>query len=233
MKVKIIIALAVAVVLAGLVLFRLGTTKEVAPISDTVKSNQVAENSRNKFTIVAFGDSLTAGYGVSLNEGYPSILEKELQKKDNTIQIINMGVSGETTTGALERVDFVISQRPNLFLLGLGANDMLRSSSPAIAKKNLSTILKKFKDANIPVVLLGMKSVASNGKEYAAEFDSMYPSLAQEFNTPLVPFFLEGVVLNPSLNTSDGIHPNSAGYEKIVAQNILPVLNPVLKKLIK
>lgn len=233
MRFKIIITLVVIFVFAGLLLFKSSTTKEPAPISDTVKNNEVADTSPNQFIIVAFGDSLTAGYGVSLNESYPSILEEELRKRSDTIKVINMGVSGETTTAALERIDFVLSQKPNLVLLGLGANDMLRSSSPVIAKKNISTILQKFKDMKIPVVLLGMKSTASNGKEYATNFDALYPSLAQEFNVPLIPFFLEGVVLNPSLNTSDGIHPNKAGYEIIVTQNILPVLNPILNKLLK
>lgn len=233
MKFKIIIPLLVVSVFIGLFYFTVRTKEESTPGSNSIKSNPIPENRHNEFTIVAFGDSLTAGYGVSLNESYPSMLEKELQKKISNVKVINMGVSGETTTAALERIDFVLSQKPNLVLLGLGANDMLRSSSPATAKKNLRAILQKFKDANIPVVLLGMKSVANNGKEYAAEFDSIYPPLAKEFNVQLVSFFLEGVALDPSLNTSDGIHPNKAGYEKIIQQNILPVLDPLLSRLLQ
>ncbi len=182
-----------------------------------------------KFTIIAFGDSLTAGYGVSLEESYPALLERELVRSNKNIEVINMGVSGETTTGSLDRVDFILSQKPSLVLLALGANDMLRASSPKIAKENLRIILQRLQQEGVSVVLLGMRSTASNGLDYVEAFDDIYPSLAKEYGIPLVPFFLEGVALNPSLNNSDGIHPNKNGYEKIVKENILPVLLLVLK----
>jgi acyl-CoA thioesterase-1 len=194
------------------------------------KATTVESTSEDPYTIIAFGDSLTAGYGVPLVESYPSQLESELNKRGYNVRVINMGVSGETTTAGLERVSFVLSQNPDLVLLGLGANDMLRSSSPSIAKKNIEAMLIQFKDANIPVVLLGMRSTSSNGPVYTKEFDAIYPTLAKEYSLPLVPFFLDGVALRPSLNTSDGIHPNKEGYEKIINNNILDVLLPLLTK---
>ena len=179
--------------------------------------------------IVAFGDSLTAGYGVPLNESYPFILEQKLREQNIEATVINMGVSGETTEIALERLDFVNAQNPSIVLLGLGANDMLRSMSPENAKANLEKMILYFKDKNVKVVLLGMKSTITNGKTYRTSFDAIYPDLAKKHSLPLVPFFLEGVVLRSSLNIADGIHPNFAGYEKIVSENVLPVLVKVLK----
>lgn len=187
-------------------------------------------NDSDAFTIVAFGDSLTAGYGVNLEDSYPSLLENILKEKSIRVKILNMGVSGETTSGGLDRVQFVIDQKPNLVLLGLGANDMLRSSPPSLARSNLEAIISSFQSQNIPVVLLGMRSVASNGSQYNTEFNNIYPDLAKKYNISLVPFFLDGVALRKDLNTSDGIHPNKAGYEKIVNENILPVLLPILKQ---
>lgn len=181
-------------------------------------------------TIAAFGDSLTAGYGVDLTESYPYLLEKKLLEKNIKVNILNMGVSGETTQGGLDRVSFILEQNPDIILLGLGANDMLRSLPPSLVRDNLDAMLKTFTDANKKVVLLGMKSSITNGSAYRQEFDSIYEDLAKKYNVPLVPFFLSGVALRSSLNISDGIHPNKAGYEKIIDDNILPVLLPYLKK---
>lgn len=191
--------------------------------------NQQLQQTGQTFKIVAFGDSLTAGYGVKLEESYPSILEKELKKENPNIEIVNMGVSGETTTGGLDRVNFVISQNPQLVLLGLGANDMLRSTSPDIVKANLEKMILAFKEKNIPVVLLGMEAQITSGFAYKKKFDAIYKDLAKKYDLALVPFFLEDVVLVKSLNIEDGIHPNREGYEKIVQENVLPVVSEVLK----
>ena len=181
---------------------------------------------QSTLTIVAFGDSLTAGYGVSLGESYPTILEQKLHEQNISAKVINMGVSGETTDIALERLDFVNDQNPDIILLGLGANDMLRSLPPENTKANLEKMIVYFKEKNRKVVLLGMKSTATNGSAYRASFDAIYPDLAKKYSLPIVPFFLDGVVLRASFNTSDGIHPNKLGYQKIVSENILPVLLP-------
>lgn len=182
-----------------------------------------------KYKIVAFGDSLTAGYGVNLDESYPAILEKYLKADNPNIEVINSGVSGETTTGGLDRVDFIISQNPQLVLLGLGANDMFRSTDPDITKANLEKMILKFKEKNIPVILLGMKAQASSGVIYRQKFNTIYVDLAKKYNILLVPFFLENVVLVKDLNIADGIHPNREGYEKIVKENVLPVVNKFLR----
>lgn len=181
------------------------------------------------FKVVAFGDSLTAGYGLKLEESYPSILEKELKKVNPNIEIVNMGVSGETTTGGLARIDFVISQNPQLVLLGLGANDMLRSTNPELTKANLEKMILTFKEKNIPVVLLGMEAQITSGLAYKKNFDAIYKDLAEKYDLALVPFFLENVVLVKDLNIADGIHPNREGYEKIVQENVLPVVSEVLR----
>ncbi len=209
------------------------TTNNRTIKTDAIKENKEESLSPNQkqIKIIAFGDSLTAGYGVDLQDSYPKILENKLRERNIQATIINMGVSGETTSMSIERIPFILEQSPNIVLLGIGANDMLRSLSPEEAKKNIDVIIKSFKDANVPVVLLGMRSVASNGTLYRNSFDEIYPNLAKNYNLPLVPFFLEGVVLDPALNNSDGIHPNRAGYEKIINNNILPVLIPYINKL--
>jgi acyl-CoA thioesterase I len=191
--------------------------------------NKRVEKTGQTFKIVAFGDSLTAGYGVKLEESYPAQLESYLREENPNIAVVNMGVSGETTTGGLDRVDFVISQNPNLVLLGLGANDMLRSTSPDLTKANLEKMILAFKEKNIPVVLLGMEAQVTSGFAYKKKFDVIYKDLAKKYDLALVPFFLENVVLVKSLNIDDGIHPNKAGYEKIVKENVLPVVSGVLK----
>lgn len=197
--------------------------------TDTGIMTDRASQTGQSFKIVAYGDSLTAGYGVRLEESYPSILEAELRKENPNIEVVNMGVSGETTTGGLDRVDFVISQNPDLVLLGLGANDMLRSTNPDITKANLEKIILAFKEKNIPVVLMGMEAQVASGLSYKKKFDSIYTDLAKKHDVALVPFFLKNVVLVKSLNIDDGIHPNKEGYEKIVRENVLPVVERVLR----
>ena len=196
-----------------------------------LSNSSSTESGVKNFKIVAFGDSLTAGYGVELKDSYPSILQDILNKNsDINFELINMGISGETTSGGLDRVDFILEQKPDLILLGLGANDMLRGTDVNVAKNNLDSILKKFKDNNQKVIILGMESVISYGLKYKNDFDAIYPELAQKYDAPLVPFFLKGVAKVEKYNTSDGIHPNRAGYEKIISENIMPVLEKYLSK---
>jgi len=209
------------------------------PSVNNIKDVEIGTKTNNNiFKIVAFGDSLTAGLGVDLKDSYPSILENilnsnpEYKKYDFTFNVINMGVSGETSSGGLDRVDFVLEQKPDLILMGLGSNDMLRNTSPTLVKFNMDTIVQNITSSKVPLILIGMQSVASNGKEYKNDFDAIYPNVANKYSIPLVPFFLEGVALEPDLNNADGIHPNRSGYEKIINENILPVLDVTLRKLI-
>jgi acyl-CoA thioesterase-1 len=198
----------------------------------TGSSDQKQHTTIPTYTIAAFGDSLTAGYGVALEESYPMQLEKQLRVTYPFIRVINMGVSGETSAGGKDRVSFIIRQKPNLVLLNLGANDMLRGLSPEETETNLRSIIQSLQKENIPILILGMQSVASNGIAYKKQFDAIYPRLAKDYSLPLVPFFLEGVALNQALNTGDGIHPNKEGYSLIISKNINPVLLPYLEKTI-
>jgi acyl-CoA thioesterase-1 len=195
------------------------TTTEEAPVVD-----------KKKLTIVAFGDSLTAGYGGPLEDSYPAQLEKKLTDEGISVQIINMGVSGETTAGARERVQFILDQRPDIVLLGLGANDMLRMLPTQETRTNLDYIIQMLTKDGTNVVLLGMRSFPTNGKAYTEAFDAIFPDLAKKHSLPFVPFFLDDVALNSTLNIQDGIHPNRTGYEKIINNNILPILLPYVKK---
>ncbi len=211
--------------------FVVGTQPEdiTPPIAQTGSESTVNSNTP---VIVAFGDSLTAGYGISLEDAYPKQLELALKEKGYDVSIVNSGVSGETTAGGVRRAEFIRDQAPALVLLGLGANDALRRIPVEETEKNLRTMLDVFRDAGIPVVLLGMKSPLNAGLGYAQSFNAMYPRLSQEYDVPLVEFFLEGVALRRELNIEDGIHPNKEGYRNIVEENLLPTILPVVKKLV-
>lgn len=217
----------VCIVAISVVYFLFATDK--ATPHQVIKQPET-QTASTTITIISFGDSLTAGYGVALSESYPSILEKKLNESGISATVLNMGVSGETSEIALERLEFVLKQNPDFILLGLGANDMLRSLPPKNTYKNLETMILFFKKNNKKIVLLGMKSSATNGRTYRNSFDAIYPDLSKKYSLPLVSFFLQGVALDKSLNINDGIHPNYGGYQKIVDENILPALLPYLKQ---
>lgn len=180
--------------------------------------------------IVALGDSLTAGYGLSdTADAFPSKLETALERKGYTVTIENAGVSGDTSTGGRNRLEWSLSNKPDLVIVELGANDALRGIEPAVTEKNLDAILTELKARKITIVLAGMRAPRNYGPEYAAEFDSIYPRLAKKHDALLYPFFLEGVALDPKLNQDDGIHPTAAGVDVIVRQ-ILPVVERALKR---
>lgn len=177
----------------------------------------VAENAK---LIVAFGDSLYAGYGLGQDEGFAPRLERALVARGIPAQVRNAGVSGETTAGGLQRLAFTLDgqpRKPDLMIVGLGANDMLRGLSPAEARANLDAILTELKTRQIPVVLTGMLAAPNLGADYAASFNAIYPDLAKKFGVPLYPFFLDSVVGNRALLLPDGLHPNAQGVDAIVA----------------
>ena len=198
----------------------------VAPISTSSPPRTVANTPR--LTIVAFGDSITAGYGISVEDAYPAILGRLLTNEDALVSVINSGVSGETTAGGLRRVDFVVAQKPDIIIVALGGNDVLRGIPPEITKNNLAQIIEKFQKGNVRVILAGMYAPSNLGEAYVAEFNAIYPTLSKKYNVPLVPFLLEGVALNPELNQPDGIHPNQEGARIIAKENILPAILPLL-----
>jgi acyl-CoA thioesterase I len=178
--------------------------------------------------IMAFGDSLFAGYGLSSDsDNIPSRLEAALKADGHDVKVVNAAVSGDTTTDGLARLDWSLADKPDLLLLELGANDALRGQDPDTAKANLDQILSRLKAANIPVVLCGMIAPRNLGAAYSAKFDPMYKELADKYQVPLYPFILDGVALNPGLNRGDGMHPNKDGAA-IVAQRLLPVVEKAL-----
>ncbi len=174
-------------------------------------------------TILALGDSLTAGYGLSKAESFPEKLEAALKEAGHDVRVINAGVSGDTSKGGLARVDWLFADKPDLMLLELGANDGLRGLPPADTKRNLAAIIEKAQAADVPVLLTGMLAPPNLGRDYGAEFDAVFPDLAEEYGTHFYPFFLDGVAAEPDLNLSDGMHPNGAGVDVIVAR-ILPTV---------
>ncbi|MFT6557814.1 arylesterase [Sneathiella sp.] len=166
--------------------------------------------------LVAFGDSLTAGYGLPQTEAFTVQLEAALQKAGLDIKVENAGVSGDTSTGGLQRLDWAIGNGADFVLLELGANDALRGIEPSVTRKSLMQIIEKLQEKDIPVMLAGMKAPPNMGPEYQEEFDRIYPELAKKYEIAFYPFFLEGVASIPDLNQEDAIHPNKEGVALIV-----------------
>jgi acyl-CoA thioesterase-1 len=176
---------------------------------------------RSKGTIVAVGDSLTAGLGVNEEEAYPAQLEKKLRAAGYDWKVVNAGISGETSSGTLSRINWVMKLKPDIVILETGANDGLRGIDPAVTRKNIDETIRILKERNVTVVLAGMRMVRNLGKEFTKGFADLYPFLARKHGLILVPFFLQGVAGDPSLNRPDGIHPTAEGY-RIITENIFP-----------
>lgn len=172
-------------------------------------------------TIVALGDSLTAGMGVDEDKAYPAQLERKLHAAGHNYKVINSGVSGETTSGTLSRLDWVLTLDPDIVILEIGANDGLRGIDPAIPETNLQKIVQRLKQEQIIVVFCGMQMVWNLGPEYTSQFNSIYPRIAAEEQLIFMEFFLEDVAMVRELNNDDGLHPNSEGYA-IVVDNLYP-----------
>jgi acyl-CoA thioesterase-1 len=179
--------------------------------------------------IVVLGDSISAGYGIEVEEGWVALLQKKLIETKHNYRISNASISGDTSAGGLARIDQILTaQQPGIVLLQLGANDGLRGLSPVQMKSNLAEIVRRAQKAGAKVILLGMKIPPNYGKRYVDMFYNIYPQLAKELNIPLVPFILEDVVLNKDLMQADGLHPN-AKAQPILAEKIEPYLFPLLK----
>jgi acyl-CoA thioesterase-1 len=178
--------------------------------------------------VVFLGDSLTAGMGLAENQAYPALVEKKLKEEGTSVRILNAGVSGDTTAGGLSRLDWLLGQKPDVVVVGLGANDGLRALPVEQTEKNLREIVRRSKAVGAEVLLLGMMMPPNYGPDYTAQFAEMYPRIAKEFDIPLVPFLLEGVGGVREFNLEDGIHPNAKGQE-IVAENVLPYLAALLE----
>lgn len=181
----------------------------------------VAAERSDEVRILVLGDSLSAGYGLAAAEAFPAQLERALREGGQRVRVINAGVSGDTTSGGLARLDWALAERPQLVIVQLGANDALRGLDPALAKANLDAILTRLKRDGVRVLLTGMRAPRNFGPGYYNKFDPIYRDLAKKHQVPLDPFFLEGVALRPELNLADGLHPNPKGIAVIV-QRLLP-----------
>jgi acyl-CoA thioesterase I len=166
-------------------------------------------------------DSLTAGFGVKPEQAIPARLEAALKAQGRSVAVINHGVSGDTTAGGLDRVDWMLADKPDIVMVELGANDALRGLDPAVAERNLDAIISKLKAAGVTVWLAGMLAPRNFGADYTRQFDGLYKRLAEKYNVPLYPFFLDGVAQDAALNQPDGIHPNPKGVD-IIVERLLP-----------
>ena len=183
-------------------------------------------------TIVALGDSLSAGYGLPADAAFPSVLEKALKAKGYKVEIVNAGVSGDTASAGLDRLDWSVPDGTDGVILELGANDMLRGLDPAVPRRAIETIVERLQARGIPVMIAGMLASPNLGGDYAKAFNRIYVDIAKRHNLVLYPFFLDGVVGETSLNLPDGLHPTATGVEVIVSR-ILPSVETFLASLAK
>ena len=177
--------------------------------------------------IVGFGDSLMAGYQLAPGESFPEKLEAALKARGHDVLIVNAGVSGDTTSGGLSRLDWSVPDGTELVILELGANDMLRGIRPDVTEGNLAAMIERLKARGIGVVLAGMLAAPNLGSGYAEAFDSVYPRLAETYGLPFYPFFLDGVAAQGRLLLGDGMHPNAAGVD-VMVERFLPLMETVL-----
>tara|TARA_Y100000031_G_scaffold66643_1_gene74457 strand:- start:1572 stop:2210 length:639 start_codon:yes stop_codon:yes gene_type:complete len=184
----------------------------------------------NPVRIMLYGDSLMAGYGLAQNENLAEELNRNLQTNENTFSILNASISGNTSKNGLSRIDWSLGDNPDIVILCLGANDVLRGISPELTMANLDSIINKFIKNGSIVILAGMLSPENMGSEYQNKFDSIYPKLAKNYDLIFMPFLLEGVALDKKYLQSDYKHPNKLGI-KIIASNLLPYVNEALTKI--
>lgn len=177
--------------------------------------------------IVGFGDSLMAGYQLAPGKSFPEKLETALKARGHDVVIANAGVSGDTSSGGLSRLDWSVPDGTELVILELGANDMLRGIRPDVTQKNLVAMIERLKERGIGVVLAGMMAAPNLGADYAGQFNPLYPRLAETYGLPFYPFFLDGVAAEPGLLLADGMHPNAEGVDRMV-ERFLPLIEAVL-----
>jgi acyl-CoA thioesterase-1 len=192
-------------------------------------ANGAAAATAGRMNLVVLGDSLTAGYGLPADQAFPVQLQKALAAKGLAVNVINAGVSGDTSSGGLARLDWSVSEETDAVIVELGANDALRGISPAITEKALDAILGRLTGRGIPVLLCGMLAPPNMGAEYTSSFNAIYPTLAERHKVDLYAFFLDGVAAERSLNQADGLHPTAEGVAKIV-ERILPKVEDLIRR---
>lgn len=188
-----------------------------------------AAGADKEIVIVAYGDSLTAGYQLPQTASFPAQLEKALQAKGHKVRVINAGVSGDTAADGLARFDWTMQDKADAAVLELGANDALRGVPVAETRKSLAEILKRFGERRMDVLIAGMEPLRNWGDDYAREFRAMYAGLVKENNTLFYPFFLDGVALNAALNLPDGLHPTEKGVG-IIVERMLPQVEALIER---
>jgi acyl-CoA thioesterase-1 len=186
------------------------------------------DEARGDAIVVALGDSLTAGFGVAADEAFPARLEARLRTEGYAYRVVNAGVSGDTTSGGLRRVDWVLRTSPEVVIVALGANDGLRGQSPQATRANLEEIVARLQAAGARVLLAGMRLPPNYGGDYTKEFEAVFPAVARRAKVSLMPFLLDDVAGIPGLNQADGIHPTAAGHQ-VIADHLWPYLRPLLR----
>ena len=189
-------------------------------------------HAKKALKITILGDSLTAGYGLSTPESFPAKLEAALLAQGTPAKVINAGVSGDTTRGGRSRLGWALADKPDIVVVQLGGNDMLRGIDPKSTRENLDAILKELGDKGVVAIIAGMRAAPNLGPKYVAAFDAIYPALAKKHGVTLYPFFLDGVAMDPALNQSDGIHPNAKGVDELV-RRFLPTMTTLVARLAK
>jgi acyl-CoA thioesterase-1 len=180
--------------------------------------------------LVAFGDSLSAGYMLGQSDAFPTVLEKALRDAGHPVEVTNAGVSGDTSTAGLARLDWSVPDGTDGVLLELGANDMLRGMDPQVTRRNLADMIERLQARKIKVLLIGMRAAPSLGRDYVERFEGIFPELAKTYGVPLYPFFIEGIAGDPKLNLPDGMHPTPDGV-RVIVRNILPSVEAFLQDL--
>src|SRR5690606_36796072 len=187
----------------------------------------VTASAADPFRIVGFGDSLMAGYQLEAGQSFPEKLEAALKANSHDVVIANAGVSGDTTAGGLSRLDWSVPDETDLVILELGANDMLRGIPPELTEKNLVSMIERLRERDIDVLLVGMLAAPNLGRDYGEAFEAIYPRLAETYELPLYPFFLDGLAAERSLLLGDGMHPNAEGVDRMV-ERFLPLMETTL-----
>jgi acyl-CoA thioesterase-1 len=180
-----------------------------------------AQAQTSQVKLAVLGDSLAAGFGLKPTQAFPALVEVALKARGRNVTVLNDGVSGDTSAGGLDRVEWILGDKPDIVLVELGANDALRGVDPATTERNLAGIIEKLREAGVTVWLAGMMAPRNLGSDYVQSFDRIYSRLAAKYEVPLYPFVLDGVAQNPALNQPDGLHPNPKGAE-VIAERMLP-----------
>lgn len=201
-----------------------------SPAADTTPTaaKPTSEERSDRPRIIFLGDSLTAGLGLDIKDSFPSVIQERLEQRGYTFEVVNAGVSGDTSAGGLRRLEWAMADgNPRVLVVALGGNDGLRGLPPEQLEQNLSTIIERAQKRGLTVILAGMEAPPNFGADYTARFRAVYPTLAKRYDVALIPFLLEGVAGDPAFNQSDGIHPNQRGA-RVVADLVWRTLEPAL-----